>query len=69
MVNTLELKSLIVKNGFTQKELAKLLGISSVSFNKKLNNVVEFKASEVQKLCNVLNIASFNEIFLLKKVN
>ena len=63
MTNCLKLKAEIIRNGFTQKELANKLGISFQSINMKINNKRQFKASEISKLSKILNIANVNDIF------
>ena len=63
MVNSLYLKALLLEQGLTQKEFAKMLNISTTSLNKKLNNVVEFKASEIIKICEILNNVEYSKIF------
>lgn len=56
MTNTKEIRSLMAKRGLTQCDMAKALGMSYQSFSYKLNNKVEFKASEIEALCDVLAI-------------
>ncbi len=63
MTNTLELKSLIIKNGLTQCKLAQKMGISFASLNMKIKNKRQFKSQEISKLCKILNITNVNEIF------
>ncbi len=63
MTATNELRSLIVKKGLTQGDIAKKLGISPQSFSYKLNNKVEFKASEIETLCSILSIKDKDKIF------
>jgi transcriptional regulator with XRE-family HTH domain len=50
------LKAKFVENGLTQKRIADKLGISYQSLSDKVNNKVEFKASEIETLCKILNI-------------
>lgn len=50
MTNTQELKALMTKNNFTQTKMAKMLGISTQSFNLKLHNKRDFKSKELQKI-------------------
>ena len=50
MTDTLKLKALIVEHGYTQKDVAKMLGLSAQSLNKKIHNKTEFKASEISLL-------------------
>lgn len=56
MTNTLKLKAAIVESGLNQEQIAKMLKISISSFNFKLNNRVEFKASEIKKLMELLRL-------------
>jgi 3'-phosphoadenosine 5'-phosphosulfate sulfotransferase (PAPS reductase)/FAD synthetase len=68
MTNTLKLKAAIMESGFNQRQLAETLGMTIATFNYKVNNKSEFKASEIKKLCEVLNITDVNTIFLADKV-
>lgn len=63
MTATNELRSLIAKKGYTQGYVANKLGISPQSFSYKLNNKVEFKASEIEALCVLLCISDKDSIF------
>lgn len=66
MTDTLKLKSVLLKNGFTQQnQIAQLLGMTDATFNYKLNNKREFKASEIKKLTEILHLSAeqVNEIF------
>jgi len=65
LTNTRKLKALLVEYGFTQGDVAKKLGITEQSFNAKLNNRKEFKATEIKVLVEVLNIETeaINDIF------
>jgi len=65
MTNTLKLKAIILEKGFVQEQLAEQLGIRSATFNYKLNNKTEFKASEIKKLTEILNLsdAEWKQIF------
>jgi len=56
MTNTLELELAIKRAMVTKKEIAIALNISSMSLYKKINNITEFKASELYKLTDVLNL-------------
>ena len=68
MTNTLELEIAIKKSGFTKREVAKKLGISEMGFYKKLNNITEFKASEIEKLIMILSITDVGQIFFVGNV-
>lgn len=67
MINTKLLKSYIVKNGFTQDEVAKKVGMSYQSLSDKINNKTQFKVNEVSNLCEVLGIETDRDkIFFAK---
>lgn len=71
MTNTLKLRALLVEKGLTNEEIAKMLGISKQSFSMKINNVREFRISEICKLSNLLKITNPNDlisIFFAKRV-
>ena len=57
MVNSLLLKSIITKKGYTQSSVAKKIGITCQTFNAKINNKIEFKVGEVLALCKFLDIS------------
>lgn len=61
--NTSKLKAKLVEKGFTQAQIAEKLGISFQSLCYKINNKIEFKASEIQKLCELLDIKDKDEYF------
>ena len=56
------LKSEIVKNGLTQAELAKRLGMSEVTFSRKLRRD-KFGTDEAKLMTEILNIDNPLEIF------
>ncbi len=68
MTNTLELEVAIKRAGLTKREVVKQLGLSHMGFYKKINNITEFKASEIMKLCDILNIKNIGEIFFAPSV-
>lgn len=47
----LNLRAEIVRNGETQKEVAKLLGISAPTFSMKLAGEIDWKYKEIEFLC------------------
>lgn len=63
MTATKKLRSLMVAKGLIQSDVAAKLGISPQSFSYKLNNKVEFKASEIEALCILLDITNKDEYF------
>lgn len=56
MTNTIELEVAIKRAGITKRELAEKLGLSEMGLYKKINNITEFKASEIYKICKILSI-------------
>lgn len=68
MTNSKELEVAITRAGITKRELAKKLGLSEMGLYKKINNITEFKASEIKALVELLNIEDINEIFFANKV-
>ena len=61
MTDTLELEIAIKRAGFTKKEIAGKLGITQMGLHNKMNNISEFKASEIALLYKLLNLNSFEE--------
>ncbi len=70
MTNTLKLKAVILEKGFTQEQIAEMLGMTIATFNYKVNNKSEFKASEIKKLAEILHLTAeeVNAIFFADKV-
>lgn len=70
MTNTLKLKAVILEKGFTQEQIAEMLGMTIATFNYKVNNKSEFKASEIKKLGEILHLTAeeVNTIFFADKV-
>ena len=66
MTETIELEIAIKRSGLTKREVAKRLGLSEMGFYQKLNNVTEFKASEIEALIKMLSIKDIGKIFLLE---
>ena len=65
MTNTLKLKALLLETGYTQQKLASKLGISVYSLHKKINNKVEFKVSEIEKISSLLGIVDKDKYFFI----
>lgn len=61
MVDTKALKEIINNSGKSISHLAMVLGISRTALYNKINNDTEFVTSEVQKLCNELDITTLKE--------
>lgn len=56
MTNSSKLKGRIVEKGFTLERFSHEIGISRPVLRKKISNEVDFKASEIEKIMNVLDI-------------
>lgn len=56
MTNTKLLRKYINASGYKLQYIAKQLDITYAGLLKKINNETEFKASEIQILCDLLNI-------------
>lgn len=61
MVDTVKLEKMIAESGFKKSFIAEKLGITRFALSKKCNNVNEFKASEISKLCGILHITDLSE--------
>jgi len=71
MTNSKKLNKKIEESGLKRGFIAEKLGISYHWLNQKINNVVAFKAYEIQILCELLNItdpAEKEAIFFAKNV-
>ena len=63
-VNSNLLRAEMVKCGVTQKDLARLIGMSENSMTNKLSGKRCFTLDEATKIINVLHIENPAEIFL-----
>lgn len=61
MTDTQELRKIIEVSGLKYKSIAEILGITPFGLQNKINNVTEFKSSEVKKMCNILGITSLEQ--------
>ena len=66
MIKTNELKAIIIKNGYTQKQVAERIGITPKTFYEKMKKGV-FGSDEIQIMIEMLNIENPNEIFFAKE--
>lgn len=69
MTDSKLLRSKIDASGLKYGYIAKQLGISLRSLQRKIDNESGFKALEIQKLCDVLSISSYKtkeDIFFSK---
>ena len=72
MVDSAKLKALLVEKNLRQGDVAKALGISTQTFNYKINNKNEFLSSEIAKMCEILGVVDERKvvhIFFAKNVN
>lgn len=67
MVDTSSLKGIIVKNGMTQNDVAKMLGMTPKTFYLKMKKGV-FGSDEIEIMINRLNIEDPMKIFFAPKV-
>jgi len=70
MTNSVELRALIKESGYSYKHIAKKLGITYYGLKNKLDNVTEFRPSEIVILCDLLGIkdpADRERIFFARK--
>lgn len=65
-MNLNKLRGLRVEKGYTQEEIAKLIGISFTSYQRKENGVTQFTADEIVKLAETLRV-NISEIFFTCK--
>jgi len=61
MLNSELLGSCIESSGLKKQFIAKKLGLTPYGLQKKINGITEFKASEIFKLCDILNIQEGNK--------
>lgn len=65
MTNSVLFRKAVVSSGVKYKYLAQSIGITPYGLQKKIDNQSEFKASEIYKLSDALNLsdADRNAIF------
>lgn len=56
MTDTVALRNRIKKSGLKLSYIAKVLGITAYTLQKKLDNDAEFKVSEVEALATLLDL-------------
>lgn len=63
LTNSEKLKQRIEDSGLKQSYIANKLGLSSYGFARKRDNISEFLPSEINALCDLLDIQSVEERF------
>ena len=58
MTNTALLNEIITRSGFKRSFIARKIGVTTYGLARKINNENEFKASEINALCELLRIES-----------
>ena len=66
MIKTNDLKGIIVKNGFSQSDMARKIGITPKTFYEKMKNGV-FGSDEIQIMIDELKISDPVQIFFAKE--
>ena len=66
MIKTDDLRGIIVKNGLSQTDVAKMIGITPKTFYEKMKNGV-FGSDEIQIMIDELHIENPMPIFFAKE--
>lgn len=61
MTDSVALELKIKESGLKKYFIAEKMGLDSISLTNKIRNKSEFKASEIDKLCEILKIESLEE--------
>ena len=61
VTNTLEFEMAMKRAGVTKREVAKRLGLSEMGLYQKINNITEFKASEISKLYDIFDLQTLED--------
>lgn len=71
MTDTKRFKAAIALRGFTMDKLAEALGISTATLSYKVNNIRQFKTSEIQAIKRILNLSAEerDKIFFAENVD
>lgn len=56
MTNTEKLNERILESGYKKSHIARVLGIAESTLARKINNAQDFRASEINALCELLGI-------------
>lgn len=66
MIKTDDLRGIIAKNGLSQTDVAKMIGVTSKTFYEKMKNGV-FGSDEIQIMIDELHIENPMPIFFAKE--
>lgn len=61
MTDTIRLRELIDSRGLKLKWIAEQMNLTPYGLAKKISNENEFRASEIQKLCDLLGVSDTSE--------
>lgn len=69
-MNLLKLRGMRITKGYTQEKLAKMIGISAKTYNRKELGVIDFNLQEITTIVELfeLNLDEVNEIFFDNKI-
>ncbi|MDI3478546.1 MAG: hypothetical protein PWQ59_2071 [Thermoanaerobacterium sp.] len=69
-MNLLKLRGMRITKGYTQEKLAKMIGISAKTYNRKELGVIDFNLQEITTIVDLfgLNLDEVNEIFFDNKI-
>lgn len=62
MLNANLLKAAIVREGFTQGEFAKKIGVSTNTLTSRMSGQTPFNVDEIDKICEVLKLDNYEEV-------
>ena len=64
-----KLRGIIKENGYTEKEMAKKLGMDQATFSRKINSLSLFDTKEIKSMIDILNIDtnSIYNVFFVQK--
>lgn len=70
MTNARKFEAALLVRGKTKADIAKLLGRSLQTVYNKINNIADFKATEIALICDCLKLSKKerDEIFFAKEV-
>lgn len=68
-MNSERLQQKMQEKNISEKDMYEALGISRSAFYRKKNGISEFKLKEIQKICQLLEVDSADDIFFNSKVS